>query len=807
MGTIWIREFTGGLDTRRMEETTSGGALVVATNGHISRGGEFEKRAAFVPVYTLPAGTVGLAAGALNLTVFGSDPAPGGLSTDLRYQRLQHPDGTTPLVKIKSYDLFSSKIYVVAEFDDGSIFHFYDGVRVEDWYDGRARASFDITGGGVIAAVAATGSFVVTGGSAGAPNQITNITVDGVAIISAAVTHTGNNSTTAAAIASAINSFASSPDYTATAVGAQVNISASTPGAAANARVVIASVGGDATVGSVTNLAGGADAVTSQLTDLKVNGVSIISAPILWAVSHANTASLIASAVNSYISSPDYSATAVGTQVNITAVDKGAAPNGYPVVTTVANGLVVTPSSGITLQNGSSVVATAATGSLTVTGGTSNPANKINMVTVDGVNIMSAAVTHTGNNSTTAAAIAAGINSFSSSPDYTAVAVGAVVTITAVLTGSAANGKVVAASVAGNATVGSIANMSGGVDEVFQPGSFAKTAGKKVYSTSGSVLHFSGVAAPDKWTTDNVGAGFIDMASETSGSEQLTAVAKYQDKLAIFAERTVLIEFIDPDPALNRLVQTLNNTGTLSPKSVTQFGDNDIFYLDESGLRSLRARDSSNAAATTDIGVPVDTLVTAKLLSMSLEEREDVIGAIEPRDGRFWLAMKDVIFVFSFFNGAKVSAWSTYVPGYFVDGQEALFDVEELVVFRRRVFIRSGNTIFAYGGLDAALAYDATVAEAWLPYLDANAPTKDKNFTGVDAATEGEWIVHVAMQPTNKAAEDKVAQITETTFNHMSIPGDGRSTHISLRFRSVGDTYARLSSAVIHYAGEQLEDK
>ena len=115
--------------------------------------------------------------------------------------------------------------------------------------------------------------------------------------------------------------------------------------------------------------------------------------------------------------------------------------------------------------------------------------------------------------------------------------------------------------------------------------------------------------------------------------------------------------------------------------------------------------------------------------------------------------------------------------------------------------------IFAYGGTDVDLAYDATVAEAWLPYLDANAPTKDKNFTGVDAATEGEWVVHVAMQPTNKAAEDKVAQITETTFNHMSIPGDGRSTHISLRFRSVGDTYARLSSAVIHYAGEQLEDK
>ena len=47
MGTVWVREFTGGLDARRLPETTAGGVLIRARNGHISRGGEFEKRAAF----------------------------------------------------------------------------------------------------------------------------------------------------------------------------------------------------------------------------------------------------------------------------------------------------------------------------------------------------------------------------------------------------------------------------------------------------------------------------------------------------------------------------------------------------------------------------------------------------------------------------------------------------------------------------------------------------------------------------------------------------------------------------------------
>jgi hypothetical protein len=584
---VWIKEFTGGLDTRRMPETTAGGVLVKAVNGHVSRGGEFEKRAAFVPEYTLPAGTVGMAAGATSIYVFGHTTAPGGLPSGVTYQRLQHSDGVTALSKILSYDLYASKLYVVGLFADGAIFHFYDGVRVTNWYDGRARASFQVTGG----------------------------------------------------------------------VG------------------------------------------TSTLTALTVNGVSIIGGTITWTTSNENTAALIAASINSTTSSPDYTATAVGAQVNILAATAGAASNGFAVGYTVASGMTITPASGFLLANGSDT------------------------------------------------------------PSGT-----------------------------------------------YQPGSFVKTVSKKMYSTSGSVLHFSGIAAPTKWTTDNVGAGFIDMASETSGAEQLQAVGKYQSNIAVFAERTIIIEYIDPDPTLNRQIQVLNNTGTLSPKSVTQFGDSDLFYLDESGLRSLKARDSSNAAATTDIGVPIDTLVIDKLSEITLDERANVIGLIEPRDGRFWLAIKDTIFVFSFFNGAKVSAWSTYIPSVVVGGDEVVFPIDDMVVFRRRVYIRSGNTIYVYGGLSSTVEYDATVADAWLPYLDANAPTRKKNFTGIDAALEGSWNVYVAMDPTNEDAEDKVATVYETTFRDGRLPGIGDATHISLRFRSTGDGPAKVSSAVIHYEGKLDED-
>ncbi|WP_224613245.1 hypothetical protein [Mesorhizobium sp. ESP7-2] len=565
-----------------MVETTPGGVLIQGSDGHITRGGEFEKRAAFVSAYSLPANTKGLAFTRTGLAVFGSGVDP-GVPAGVTYQRLQHPDGVSTLLSVPSFDLYAGKIYAVGVFSDGSRQHFYDGVRVDDWFDGRARASFRVTAGD------GTG-----------PSTISGITVDGVAIISGAVN---------------------------------------------------------------------------------------------WTTSNAATATTVAAAINSATTTPEYTAIAVDDQVTILADDPGTAANGKVVVVVVTSGFGVTPSSGVT--------------------------------------------------------------------------------------------------------------MAGGAEETdtFEPGEFVKTIGSKVYSTSGPNMHFSGIKIPTGWTTDNVGAGFIDMSSESSGSEQLTSLAKYQDSVAVFAETVIQIWYVDPDPSLNRQSQVLNNTGTGSPKSVTQFGDNDLFYLNESGLRSLRARDASNAASTTDIGVPVDTLITSVLSGMSSDQRQNIIGLIEPRDGRFWLIMGDRIFVFSFFSGSKVSAWSEYFPG---------FTVDEAVVFGRRVYLRSGNTIYVYGGLGNDLTYDATEAVAQIPYLDADEPWKAKDLTGIDAAAQGEWKIFVAMNPNNLEAQDAVGTIADviadTTFNEGRIPASGKSTHFSLIFKSQNDGYAKLGSCVIHFEANGDED-
>lgn len=699
MGTIWIKEFTGGLDARRLPETTPPGALLRGRDGHINRGGEFEQRAAFKKVYELPANTFGLSAGKSSLFVFGRHSAP-TMPAGVAYQQLQRPSATsTNMKRILSTDLFAGKIYAIAEFVDGSRFHYYNGTRVADWIDGRASETFTVNGGSVTPGVAAAGSLEVLSSATGTNNKVLNVFVNGVGLLTSPVAAGASPTATATALAAAINAAVTSPDYTASALGAVVTISAVETGDQYNGHVISAAVSGAVVIGNFTALSGGSDEALSVFANLTVNGVAVIGEPVLWRDSHAATAQAIAEAINTYGSEPNYSAVADGATVIITADEAGTSYNAYPVVATLQNGFTINPSTGLELAGGSSTSSSA-----------------------------------------------------------------------------------------------------------FQAGTFALTVGDKVYSVAGPLLHFSGVADPIGWQTTDTGAGAIDMSNHTSGAETLTGIGEYQNYVAVFGSRVILVWAVDPDPDQNRKFQTLRNTGTDYPETITQFGDQDLFYLDKNGLRSLRARDSSNAAATTDIGVPVDDLLIAKLKALTPGQR--VFGLIEPDDGRFWLCFPDEIFVFSHFPGSKIASWTTYQPTYIDDdGNEQTFTIDEPVVFKGKVYIRSGDDIFAYGGIGATLEYDATQPQLWLPYLDAGKPTLSKTFRGVDVACEGVWRVLMAMQPTDINASDEVATVYRTSYNEPDIPGQGSATHFSLRFEGVGAGPKKISSAVIHYdADDEAEE-
>lgn len=120
-------------------------------------------------------------------------------------------------------------------------------------------------GGGL---VSATGTIILASGAGG---SIDTLTVNGVSIISGAVSYVTSLAATATALAANINSYTSTPDYSASAVSTTVTITAVTGGTGSNGYVVAATY--TTLTGSTTNMTGGA--AGSTLADgIAITGVT-----------------------------------------------------------------------------------------------------------------------------------------------------------------------------------------------------------------------------------------------------------------------------------------------------------------------------------------------------------------------------------------------------------------------------------------------------------------------------------------------------------------------------------------------------
>lgn len=318
------------------------------------------------------------------------------------------------------------------------------------------------------------------------------------------------------------------------------------------------------------------------------------------------------------------------------------------------------------------------------------------------------------------------------------------------------------------------------------------TFGSKLYGTAGSVLHFCNVDNPDNWidgSAPDVGAGFKNMANQSSGSETLTALGKYQNLMAVFARRNIQLWSIDDDDELNVQRQVLSNIGTYAQRSVMAFGEADTFFLSDVGVRSLRARSNSDRAGVTDVGTPIDDEVEAWLTTLSETQKRDACATIDPRSGRYIVAVGGRCYVFSSFPSEKIFAWSRYDLGFTVDAW---------VSDDGRLWARSGDTVYLYGGPNGQ-AYDTSPVEIVIPFIDGRAVASFKHFSGIDVVCEGEWAIYAATDPNNPDAETLLARIDGTTVANPAISMVGFSTMIKLRLVNVGSGPAKLSKIIIHY--------
>jgi hypothetical protein len=332
-------------------------------------------------------------------------------------------------------------------------------------------------------------------------------------------------------------------------------------------------------------------------------------------------------------------------------------------------------------------------------------------------------------------------------------------------------------------------------EEVGMPmdlGTFAIAHNYRMFSVQSSKLRFSETKDPAVWTDSVLGALQIDHTMVTNRAPVLVSMADYGGDLAVFGLRHVFIWHIEvnnPDQDFKR--QTIHGTGTFAPHSVTPWGQTDVMYLDISGIRSLRARDSSEQAFAADLGNMIDELVKEKVATLTDNQKKfNVWGIVEPRSGRLWMAMLNKFFVLSFYPTSRIAAWTWY------DATSA--PVDYMNSSDDTVYWRSGNNIMAYGGI-AGDTYDATEALARVPYIDAGKPATSKNWTGLDAAIYGTWEVRGSFDPTIPTALDLLANITKSTYQQQKIAVNGESPALSLELKTTFIGPARIGNASLHY--------
>lgn len=487
-----------------------------------------------------------------------------------------------------------------------------------------------------------------------------------------------------------------------------------------------------------------------------------------------------------------------------------------------------------TLQaNVSAVAEVRATGTVTVTAGSVGSLNRITSVVTDGDELLGSPVSWLTSHDATATALAAEINNSTATHGYTAEAAGAVVTVSAPIgAGDGPNGNAIAATATGNVTVSTTA-FAGGVDEVepvaqitrisfggtFQAldqfevtinsrdyvatgrssamGVSAFVHKERIWSPANSLWRYCKLTDPTDWTDADAssGAGFINVSSDSEGTERLVGACAYGTQAAVASRNNIWLYNLSTDAEEFSFAQAIENTGSLASRAMIGYGNLDVFYLDDSGIRSLKAKQLSSDAYADDVGAAIDPFLQEHLDTLTDGEVSRAVAAMEPRDRRYWLAVGNRIYVYSNFPRSEIAAWTFYEPG---------FSVTDFARVNKKMYCRSGDFIYAYGGLSGTETPedDELIPSVSLPFVTGRVPVKF-NLKGFDLGATGNWTVDLLVDPDNENSDISVGTCTGCTFPDGDITIPGRTTHVAVNLTGVGAGDMSICNLAIYHDGKE----
>lgn len=341
----------------------------------------------------------------------------------------------------------------------------------------------------------------------------------------------------------------------------------------------------------------------------------------------------------------------------------------------------------------------------------------------------------------------------------------------------------------------------------------------KAYFAQYKTVAISAVADPGDMA--GTGSGAIDVRTQGKSIGRILGFGEYFGELCIIGTRGVQFWQMDPDPDQNQYLRW-TPAQIVGERSIIGYGDGDIVFMGDDGIRSMTARDSSNIATLLDIGSPIDRLVREfvaqageyAVIDGDLQSTAPFVGlnpsVIHPETGQLWMFAGTQVFVYANHPGAKVRAWSIFdlpevSPGN-IQGRVGLAMnawCADVAPVARNVMIRNyADEIYIYGGPDGD-TYDGSEAEVITPHMDAGRPGTEKYWRGIDMSCSGTWTVYLSFDPSNIEWE-RVAVIQNGSIArlHGMIPIGRSSYHIAIRAICTSSMAARISQIVLYHDQE-----
>ncbi|GHH56058.1 hypothetical protein [[Pseudomonas] boreopolis] len=288
-------------------------------------------------------------------------------------------------------------------------------------------------------------------------------------------------------------------------------------------------------------------------------------------------------------------------------------------------------------------------------------------------------------------------------------------------------------------------------------------AASKVFAADGDTVRYSATAAPKDWSSAD-DAGFLPTGLQNYGANPVAAMGLYRGNLIPFNAEAFQLWQVDEDPASMALLDALP-MGSTQHRAIAAVS-NDLLFLSSQGVRTVGIAASSTNFQAGDVGMPIDVLVQAWLAQPEVVPR----ALYYPAAGQYWLMFaKDgqtEVFVYTMTQIGQVGAWSRYLFP---------FEVHAWAIQGDSLYLRSANRIYrmdegAVGDELSAGVFTPFQGVIQWPWLDFGQPGVTKMMYGFEVVGRGRVQIQIGYNQTNGGDFTPAYEIDPDTLTGGPIP-------------------------------------